>query len=537
MKKTTQLIIAGVVFVFCLTIKSAFAVTEITQTSDVSASVPASGTFYGPTLISPPDNHATNSARTSFIWKRPSPLPEGSNLHHYDLFIDDVIFASNIPDSLTSQDFYFYSASASAGYFYITLKQDQTQGYHTWRVAVYDDIGRNTATGNWTYYIDSIAPFISLTKVNSTSYTWDTSVSGSIPEEGQRYITVYGSNPKLSGKVETSANFQFSLVCPSGAPTTCTNQSWVTNSTDGNWEQQLTNLTANINYSVLMSATDATNNTTIFPTFYLKYATTTTTATITPTGTTATITPSPTLPSLTSTPSQIPLPSASITLTPPPGLAAQITPTPFIARTPPAPTPPPRKQAAVVEGPNYLNLLLIILLCLGLPTHLLLSGFGLSIKASDSINFLLVYGFPFLRRQNARTRPFSRIMLYDTKNPSKPVYKALSDINGNYFIPSNLPQQLFTRVIKTGYNWKDQILNRNTLFACCLVTYQKLFLTDKEKVQIYTYENLRIIPLAIAIISSGICMIYLRNSFTYLYFYLSLQYTFSEYFYQTKETK
>lgn len=538
MKRITQLLLTGFVLIQVLSqTPAALAVTTVTETSDVSASVPSSS-FFGPTLISPPDNHATNSARTSFIWKRPSPLPESSSLHHYDLFIDNTVFASGVPDSLTSQDFYFYTASASSGYFYVRLKQDQTQGYHTWRVAVYDDLGQNTATGNWTYYIDSISPFISLTKVNSTTYTWDTSVSGSIPEESQRYITISSNSPKLSGKVETNANFQFSLVCPSGAPSSCSNQSWVSNSTDGNWEQQLSNLTANINYSVQLSATDATNNTTIFPTFYLKYVTSSTiTSTLTPTTLpSSTLSPSPTLPPLTSTitPSQTPLPLSSITLTPPPDLAAQLTPTQFMARTPPAPTPPPKKQAAVVEGSNNLKLLLIILLCLGLPTHLLLSGFGLGINSKDSLVFVLIYGFPFLRRKNAQTRKFSRVILYDTKNPSKPVYRTLTDTNGEYFIPKELPDRLFVRVTKPTYYWKDQIINRNIIFSSCLVTYQKKLLTEKENLQSYVYDNLRPIPLAVAVITSGACMYLLRNTYTAIYFYLTLQYIYSEYFYKTK---
>lgn len=538
MNKFTQLILTGLILIYTFSLHAAFAVTTVTENSPVSASVPSSGTFYGPTLISPPDNHATNSARTSFIWKRPSPLPSGSSLHHYDLFIDDVVFAANIPDSLTSQDFYFYTASASAGTFYVSLKQDQTQDYHTWRVAVYDDIGQNTATSNWTYYIDSIAPFISLTKINTTSYSWNSSILGSIPEESQRYITVTNNNPKLTGKVETNANFQFSLVCPSGAPSTCTNQSWISNSTDGNWEQQLTSLTANINYSVILSATDATNNTTIFPTFYLKYATSSVTATpTTTTSPTGTTTPSPTLPGLTSTPTQIPLPSTSITLTPPPNLAAQITPTPFIARTPPAPTPPPKKQAAVVEGPNYLNILIIILLCLGLPTHLFLSGFGLGIKLKDTLKFLLIYGFPFLRRHNALTRSFSQITIYDAKNPQKPIFTTLSDINGRYFLPNSFTNQLFVRVKKIGYNWKDQIINKNNLLSSCLITYQKRFLTDEENIRIYSYNNLRIIPLAVALMTSSACMYFLRNTYTIVYLFLTLQYIYSEFFYSNQTVK
>ncbi len=532
MIKITQLIFTGIILIYTLGTKSALAVSTVTETSDVTATVPSSS-LYGPNLISPPNNSSTNNPKTTFIWKGSS----SGYLSHYDLFIDDAIFAGNIPNNLTSQDFYFYTASASSSIFYISLKQNQTEGYHTWKVSVYDEFGQNTTTNSWTYYIDSVAPFISLTKVNTTSYSWNTSVSGSIPEESQRYLTVSGSSPKLSGKVETNANFQFSLICPSGAPSTCTNQSWVSNSTDGNWEQQLVSLAPDINYSVILSATDASNNTTIFPTFYLKYKSSSVTATSTPTTTpTETTTPSPTLPSL-ATPTQLPLPSTSITITPPPNLAAQITPTPFLAKTPPAPTPPPRKQAAVVIEPNYLNLLLIILLCIGLPTHLILSAFSLGIKAKDSLRFVLLYGFPFLRRHNATSRPFSQITLYDTKNPQKAVYVSLSDINGKYFLPNNLPNQILVRVKKVAYNWKDQLLNKNILLSSCLVTYQKRPLTDKELLQNYIYNNIKVIPLAVALITSTVCMYFLRNSYTTAYLYLTLQYIYSEYFYPKKWIK
>ena len=96
---------------------------------------------------------------------------------------------------------------------------------------------------------------------------------------------------------------------------------------------------------------------------------------------------------------------------------------------------------------------------------------------------------------------------------------------------------MFTRVIKLGYNWKDQILNKNTILASCLITYQKKLLTDKEKFQIYTYTNLRVIPLVVALLTSSVCMIFMRNTFTTLYLYLALQYVYSEYLYQDKTSK
>lgn len=528
MKKIAVLLVIALIFIATRNP----ALGSETLNSDVSASVP-SANFYGPNLISPPNNHATNSARTTFIWKRPSPLPDSSTLHHYDLFIDDTIFASNIPDSLTSQDFYFYTASASSGTFYISLKQDQSQGYHTWRVAVYDDLGQNTATSNWTYYIDSISPFISLDKIDTKEYNWNTSISGSIPEETERYLNVNSKNPKLTGKVETNANFQFSLICPTSAPTSCTNQSWISNSSDGNWEKQLSNLISNVTYSVILSATDATNNSTTFPTFYLTYKTqssSTITATATPTTPLSTSTPTPTSPF--SSPTQTPLPTTSIKLTPPPDLGAQITPTPFISKTPPAPTiPPKRQQAAVVES-DILKTLIYILLVLGLPTHLIITGYSLGIKVKNLFKFLLVLGFPFLRSGNSRTSPFIQITLHDPNKLQKPVYSAISDINGYYNTPQALPNQLLVTIQSVTKDWKDQIISKNILLSSCLYPHNKKILNTSNKTKIFLYNKIKIIPLIIAILTSSIGIIYTKDISIGVYFYLSVQYCYSEYLYK-----
>ncbi len=529
MKQSLSLILSVLIgTIFTVILPQVVFANPVNSDSDVTASVPTTD-FYGPNLISPPNNHTSNSARFTFVWRRPSPLPT-STLDHYDLFIDDAIFAANVPDSLTSQDFYFYTATGSSGYFYIALKQDLTQGYHTWRVAVYDNLGQNTATGNWNFYIDSIAPFISLTQINSQNYTWNTAVTGSIPEEANRYLNVSSNNPTLKGNVETGANLQVSLICPTPIPQGCSNQSWIINSADGKWEKQFSNLTSNVYYSVYLAATDATNNSTIFPTFYLRYQTGSVTATPT-TSTTPTTTATPTMTPLpTLEPSQIPLPSASLSLTPPPDLAAQVTPTPFTSKPPPAPTVPPRKQAAVVEDLNYLNLILLIFLIIGLPTHLLLNIIGQGIASSFIIKFLFALLYPFLRPKNTQTRPFTTITLYEPENLKRPVLRAVSDIRGWYYLPKNLPNKLFVSAKKITSNWKDQIMAKNNLMGTCLNPITKKYLSNKEQLQNYLYD-LRIIPLIVAIVTSGLSLYFAPSLYSKIYLYLSLQAGFSQYLY------
>ncbi len=525
-KELSLKIFLSALAIFLFTTPKLAQANPLTSSSDVSATVP-SETFFAPTLISPANGSSGNNPRYTFIWQRPGHLPT-VNLNHYDLYIDNAIFAASVPDSLSSQSFYFYEATASSGIFYITLNQDISQGYHTWRVAVFDNDGTNATTGDWTFYLDSIAPFISFTKLNSTTYAWNTSVSGSIPEESQRYLTIYGASPTLKGNVETNANLQIALACPSPTPSGCSNQSWIINSTDGTWEKQFTNLVANINYTVSLSATDATNNTTIFPNFYLKYAYSTTTPTITTSATvttTATLTPLPTLSPMTKA-----LPTVTSKLTPPPDLSALITPTPFVAKAPPAPTVPPQKTPLSGKDFGYGYFILFFFLLLGLPTHLFLSCLAVGAKFNDVLNFIFTLGFPFLKRKNISTIPFSFVELYKPTNLNKCLYKTVSDIKGNLYFPKNLPDQCFVILRNTNFTWKNQIMSGLLLRFTCLLPAPKRFLDAKEALQNNLY-TLKSIPLIVAIITSSIGAYFYSNSYIFIYLYLSLQYSFSEYYY------
>lgn len=510
----------------------------LADSATVSATVAnISDTLYAPTLISPANNSATNSARITFNWRRPSPLPVTNTLDHYDLYIDDVVFAASVPDSLTTQDFYFYTATGSGGLFYIGLKQDLTQGYHTWKVAVFDNTGQNTATGNWTFYIDSIAPFITLTSVDSTIYNWST--SGTIPEESSRYLSVDNANPTLKGLVETNSNLLITLTCPSPVPTGCTTQTTTINSTDGNWSKQFTNLVANLYYTVSLAATDAGGNSTTFPNFYIKYATTATTPTTTATTTlTTTVTTSPTAkttltPTITGlvtlSPTQI-IPQISSLLTPPPDLAALVTPTSFVPKVPPAPSPPPQKITKPRIAYAYGPIILALFLLLGLPTHLTLTSIGVSANFNNALRFIFTLGFPFLKRKNTNTIPFTFVEVYDSQKPHKHPYKTISDINGNIYFPNNLSPQVIIKSKNTNFILSDFVYPSMLLPHTCLTPLPKRTKGTSESLKNNLY-NLRTAPLIIAILTSTIGLYFYTNIYIFTYLYLSLQYAFSEFYY------
>ncbi len=499
----------------------------------VSATVAnVSDTLYAPTLISPTNNSATNSARATFNWRRPSPLPITNTIDHYDLYIDDVVFAASVPDSLTTQDFYFYTATGSSGLFYIGLKQDLTQGYHTWKVAVYDNTGQNTSTGTWTFYIDSIAPFITLTSIDSTTYNWST--GGTIPAESSRYLSVNSSSPTLNGLVETNSNLLVTLTCPSPVPTGCVTQSTTINSTDGSWSKQFTGLVANLYYTVSMAATDAGGNSTTFPNFYIIYATTTTTPTAITTPTsispTAKATLTPTLTGLvTLTPTQT-IPQVTGILTPPPDLAALVTPTSFVPKVPPVPTPPPQKTTKPRIAYAYGPIILILFLLLGLPTHLTLASIGVSAKFNNVLRFIFTLGFPFLKRKNTTTLPFTFIEVFDSQKPHKHPYKTVSDINGNIYFPDNLVPQVLIKTKNTNFALNDFVYPSMLLPHTCLIPLPKRSKGASESLKNNLY-NLRTAPLIIAILTSAVGLYFYSNLYIFTYLYLSLQYAFSEYYY------
>ena len=530
------------IIAFCLTV-NLFYIYPATANAQVpvSASVPEQS-FTAPILILPAAGGTINTSRPTFSWSRPSPLPT-SPLNHYDLYIDGVVFAASISDSLSSQDFYFYTATASSGTFYVTLKTDLTQGYHTWNVTAYSDAGSSQTATTRTFYLDSIFPFISVTKVDKKTLTWNTSVPSSLPSVAQSYLTSTTQNPLLYGGVETSSNIQITLVCPQNIPT-CTNQSYTTNSTTGLWQTQFYALLANKTYTVKIVATDAAANITTFPDFFITYgvAIVTPTATLKPTATATvfpTLTPLPPL-SPTASPSAVPsaspsafpgLPLPSTTITPPPNELNLITPTEYISQPPAIPTPPPQK--ALVKPRTTVDIFynfILILMLFGLPLHLLMTIIGTSTPIQFVPKFLLILAFPFMRKRKYQTVPFCFIDIFISDKLDHPWQSVISDIKGYYNLKSPIPANLFISLSAFGRTWKDNLFKGSIIPLSCLYPLPMTPLDDRKKL-LKTVYDMRIIPLILALITSCLELLIEPSYLVIIYFYLSLQYLFSEYLY------
>jgi len=477
-----------------------------TGSSVVSATVVGT-TFNPPVLVSPNNNSTTNNTRQPLIWQRPSPLPS-TPLHHYDIYLDGTVFAYSISDSITTpQTYYFYTTRRDNDTFYLEFLTDLTQGYHTWSVTAYDTTGISAASETRTFYIDSVAPYILLEKIDKKTLNWNTSVSGSIPDINLRDIQVTNANPLLNGKVEAYANLQITLICPQNIPN-CTNQSYLGNYPTGIWQHRFYGLIKGLIYTVHLSTTDAGGNSIIFPEYYLAYGI---------------VTPSPiatTTPIISPTQTELTTPTPEIEVPP-----SVYTPTP-----PTAPTPPLFQNATLVSTKQKTANTLLILLAIGLPLHLIMTVFGAGIRFTSILKFLFILFFPFIGKKEYQTVPFTTIDLYNPEKLNSIWQSKISDIRGYYSLTSPLIDKIFVKIYSFKRYWKNIIINCEILSQSCLFPIPYDTRIPSNWLQ-NTSMSLRSIPLILALATSGISLILSPNYFYLLYLYLSLHLVFSEYIY------
>ncbi len=504
-------VISKLIILIFLVIVSSSSLFAYDLTSDYSSAVSATvvgstTTFNPPSLITPNDNSTTNNTRQPLVWQRPSPLPSNP-LHHYDVYLDGTVFAYSISDSLsTSQTYYFYTARRDNDTFYLEFLTDLSQGYHTWSVTAYDTVGNYAASATRTFYIDSVKPYILLEKIDKKTLNWNTSVSGSIPDINLREITITNANPLLSGMIERYANMQITLICPQNIPN-CSNQSYLGNYPSGIWQHRFYGLIKGLTYTVYLSSTDAGGNSTIFPEFYLAYGI---------------ITPSPT----TITPSVSVSPTQIVTPTTIPEI--EVPPTPYIPTPPVAPTPPAFQNATLVSTQTKIISWLLLLMVIGLPLHLLMTIYGAGIRFISIFKFLFILFFPFIGKKEFQTTPFATIDMYNPEKLDSTWQSKISDIRGYYSLVSPLIEKIYVKIFSTGRFWKNTIINSGILSITCLFPIPYDTKTHQNRLQI-VIMRFRILPLILAVLTSGYALYTSPNNYYLIYLYLSAQLIFSEY--------
>ena len=471
-----------------------------------------------PILIAPNDNSATNNPREPLVWTRPSPLPS-TPIHHYDVFLDGIIFASTVSDSVTTQNYYFYSITRIGDTFHLYFNTDLADGYHTWKVTVYDNSGINSSSETRTYYIDSSIPILTLKKVDHQTLGWTTADLTTIPDADHRLLTVTTADPLLSGTIEPYVNMQFYLICPQNIQD-CTDQFYSGNNPESTWKHRFYNLIPDEIYTVYIAATDAGGNSVIFPEFYLVYGS-------------AAITPVEALPAK---PLPTPSPEIEISPLPPTKPTSEVgtpeTEIPFTPVPPAAPAPPVFKNATLTQPLKIENLKLEImfLFIFGLPSHLVMTSYGTQTRLSNLARFLYTLFFPFLGSKKFKTLPFSTLEVFHPNQIDSTHQTVISDINGEYALKEPLPESLFIKIICAGRVWKNAIISQSQFLNTCLFPKLESPQTPPNRLR-RIFMTYRSIPLGLACITSGVALVIFPSFYFLIYLYLSFHLVFTEYLY------
>jgi len=467
--------------------------------------------FGAPALIAPSNNSVTNNPQEPFSWHRPVLVPSHITLDHYDFYLDGVLHIQGIKDNLIKIENNDYVLERIGDIFYLYPKVNLSEGYHTWRVNAYSTVGVSSGTGIWTFYVDSITPFIKVTAIDSVRPGYDSRDPTSIPPLEQRFLYV-SADPRITGEVEPGANLQFTLLCPIGV-SPCTGLTQTYNYPDGIFNYRFYNLLPNKAYPIFLSSTDAAGNSTTLPVFYLIHLS----------GLAGIIYPlfPPAVP-----PSIVPLPSPTTAPIPP---EVVIPPIEILPVPPVSPTPPPLVPEKITKAFNPLPLILLLLI-FGLPLHLGLAQYGTNTKFSLTHKFLFILLYPFIGRKKFTTHPFTTIDIYNSNNPDKSLALTVSDCTGRYSVPEDLPTQLLVRAFNSQKEFKPHLLSNYIFTHSCLFLMPLVNPSAPQRLQ-KQLMSIRSLPLALGVVTSGIALFIYPSIGLLFYLYLCLQAVFSEYLY------
>lgn len=511
---------------------------EESQSATVSATVLQTD-IVAPVLLTPTDNSVIQSHTGTFSFVRAS---SSSGINHYDFILDGTTVFNNLYDSYESQDTPLFTSYRNNQIIYFDLKFNLAEGLHNWRIDAHSGGGATATSELFEFTIDSTLPFIILDRVEQNDLDWQSHHPETIPDLPDRFLTSDTPDPDLRGYVEPGANIKLVFMCPDVAPTECVHQTVTYNSPTGLWQHQFTDLISGVTYEVYLIATDAANNITNFPVFYVTYGS----PLITPTP--STISPSPTtLPSLTLTPTASVIPIITL----PPGTSIPLPPTlsEDLLTPPPPPTALPIKPKPTPLPParDYLPLLRIIFV-FGLVLHLLMTIYGSRVYWKDIPKFLFNLLAPFLRKNTHQTiyysynqyheqvlhkLPFTVTYIYDPDDLSAPLHRLYSDVLGelSYHFVKQDPEAIFIISNRADYESTEKIISPLTLDSVSqLVLSHKDRLSHSERLQVRCLQW-RLVPLLVAVGTGVYAFILIPNLFYFAYATISLTFFYSEYLY------
>ncbi|MFH2019601.1 MAG: Ig-like domain-containing protein [bacterium] len=230
----------------------------------VSATVPSqtSETIPGdttpptsPILLRPTDGTATGDSTPEFVWRQSTDL--NSNTIHYTFYLDNVATFLGVSNDGSSSGT-GYTATIDGTEVRLIPTTALSDGTYTWKVVASDPAGNQASSTSWSLTIDTVAPFLTLTKLDNLNNPPITEES-SFEIAGPKAVSfVVLTEPYASVRLSLTQNLEDS------EPIT------LTSSTNHTGEATFAPHLATGLYSVSISATDHVNLVSVLPTFTLN---------------------------------------------------------------------------------------------------------------------------------------------------------------------------------------------------------------------------------------------------------------------------
>ncbi len=204
-----------------------------------------------PILISPEDEAILITNTPTFVWNGST---DNVGINHYDLWVNGIIYISEISPIDQDTALFTLVVNEDTNTFSLTIKTTVSDGDYTWNIVASDAIGNTATSATWDFSIDTLAPYLSITKIEDETVLITTANSQTLPSEP---IAVKHKDPLISGLGEPNTTLLIILAIP-GQNTLSTTYHI---GTDGTWQYQFPKLDKNTLVTLTLIIEDSAGHT------------------------------------------------------------------------------------------------------------------------------------------------------------------------------------------------------------------------------------------------------------------------------------
>ncbi len=252
----------------------------------VSATVPDIESPSIPILISPEDEAILTTSTPTFVWYGST---DNVGIDHYDLWLNGAVYISDISPLDQDTAIFTLVVNEDANTFSLTINAAISDADYTWSIVASDAVSNTATSATWDFSIDTLAPYVSITKIEDETVLITTANSQTLPSEP---FSTKHKDPLISGLGEPNTTLLIILAIP-GQNTLSTTYSI---GSGGTWTYQFPSLDKNTLVTLTLIIEDSAGHTnTLTPIQFIYKSSTETTASPTVAAPTATSYPRPTI--------------------------------------------------------------------------------------------------------------------------------------------------------------------------------------------------------------------------------------------------